>query len=87
MPHLCTTAVMEAKKWLKEKKSSNSKLKLDHGTCTSNSVMSLPVSNSFICSLTLIVCVCVRVACTRLFLLRWILVPCDCNFSFSHDMK
>lgn len=44
MPHLCTTAVMEAKKWLKEKKSSNSKLKLDHGTCTSNSVMSLPVT-------------------------------------------
>lgn len=40
-PHLCSTAVMEAKKWLKEKKLTNSKLELDHGTCTSNSLMPL----------------------------------------------
>lgn len=43
-PHLCSTAVMEAKKWLKEKKLTNSKLELDHGTCTSNSLMPLLVT-------------------------------------------
>ncbi|XP_030946774.1 protein KAKU4 isoform X1 [Quercus lobata] len=42
--HLCSTAVMEAKKWLKEKKLTNSKLELDHGTCTSNSLMPLLVT-------------------------------------------
>lgn len=42
MPDLCRTAIMEAKKWLKEKKLTNSKSELDHGTCTLNSVMVQP---------------------------------------------
>ncbi|XP_059462136.1 protein KAKU4 isoform X2 [Corylus avellana] len=42
MPDLCSTAIMEAKKWLKEKKLTNSKSELDHGTCTLNSIMVSP---------------------------------------------
>lgn len=60
MPDLCSTAIMEAKKWLKEKKLTNSKSELDHGTCTLNSIMVSPVSNSFLWSLKWGVCVCLR---------------------------
>ena len=83
-PHLCSTAVMEEKKWLKEKRLTNSKLELDHGTCTSNSLMPLLVSNSFIWSLALIVHVCAHT--THIFIWCWILVPWlgiwDCKFLF-----
>jgi hypothetical protein len=52
MPDLCSTAIMEAKKWLKEKKLTNSKSELDHRACTLNSIMVSPVSNSFQWSLS-----------------------------------
>jgi hypothetical protein len=63
MPDLCSTAIMEAKKWLKEKKLTNSKSELDHGTCTLNSVMVPPVSNSFIWSLSGGCVVCSHIYC------------------------
>lgn len=47
MPDLCSTAVMEAKKWLEEKKLTDSK-DLDHAAGTLNSVSLPPVSYSFI---------------------------------------
>lgn len=48
MPDLCSAAVMEAKKWLEEKKLTHSK-DLDHGTGgTLNSVLLPPVSYFFI---------------------------------------
>ncbi|KAF5456595.1 hypothetical protein F2P56_026062 [Juglans regia] len=43
MPDLCSTAVMEAKKWLEEKKLTDPK-DLDHGTGTLNSVLLPPVT-------------------------------------------
>lgn len=73
MPDLCRTAIMEAKKWLKEKKLTNSKSELDHGTCTLNSVMVQPVSNSFLC--LLVGCVCVFAHTCMAIILSWILLP------------
>ncbi|KAG7024508.1 Protein KAKU4 [Cucurbita argyrosperma subsp. argyrosperma] len=46
-PAICSTAILEAKKWLNEKRlglGSTSTLKLDHGPCTLNST-NLPVVN------------------------------------------
>ncbi|XP_023536154.1 protein KAKU4-like [Cucurbita pepo subsp. pepo] len=46
-PAICSTAILEAKKWLNEKRlglGSTSMLKLDHGPCTLNST-NLPVVN------------------------------------------
>lgn len=49
MPDL-RTAVMEAKKWLEEKKlESSSKSGVHHETSTLNSIMLPHVSNSFLC--------------------------------------
>lgn len=46
MPDLCSAAVMEAKKWLEEKKSGSSpKTELDYGPCTLNCAMLPHVSN------------------------------------------
>lgn len=56
MPDLCSTAVREAKKWLKEKKLTDSKSEFDHGTCSLNPVMALPVSDSFRWSLSGVCC-------------------------------
>lgn len=47
---LCDTAVIEAKKWLEEKKSgSNSKSEFPHGTSAPNFVTLAHVCNSVLC--------------------------------------
>ena len=50
---VCSTAILEAKTWLNEKRlgllGSSSPLELDHGPCTLNSTMLPVVGDSFFC--------------------------------------
>lgn len=51
-PAVCSTAILEAKKWLNEKRlglGSTSTLKLDDGPCTLNSTLLPVVGDPFFC--------------------------------------